>query len=386
LEVEYYDKNNRDQRAYVRADLPEIDRNPNEPDNQLRLSLSLTNNNMQAEMLGNLELKQSRYDLVIEFTAAHYGIQAQAGDVIKVTSDLYTWQPKLFRVQRVKETEAENGLLTATITAVEYDLTIYDTSNINEFVHKPTTNIPPAGGTGNLLVPAGLEVPANLIYPTATVPNFTVRVTMPADGGPYDNIQIWYARAADNTNPDVSAYKWLVDYKPQADSGTFTLNSQHNIVITQLPATVATDRYYIKARLGNRGNYGPFTSYTGVDLDTVSTAWVANPIGNTTEQLLGTNQVLTGLDFGYFVIPNNGYWLRATTMTIDFAGPDTATYTIQPYLYANYQPVFANPNDATYYTLQPNMTFDPYQMDLGSLGVQENTLTDTDSIQTFKWQ
>ena len=105
LEVEYYDRNNRDQRAYVRADLPTNERNPNEPDNQLRLSLGLTNNNMQAEMLGNLELKQSRYDLVIEFTAAHYGIQAQAGDIIKVTSDLYTWAPKLFRVQREKETE-----------------------------------------------------------------------------------------------------------------------------------------------------------------------------------------------------------------------------------------------------------------------------------------
>ena len=219
---------------------------------------------------------------------------------------------------------------------------------------------------------------------------------MPADGGPYDNIQIWYAKAPDNTNPDVSAYKWLIDYKPQADSGTFVLNSQHNIVVTQLPATAATDRYYIKARLGSRGNYSAFSSYTGVDLDTVSTVWTPNPVGNTTQQLLGINQLLAGLDFGYFVIPNNGYWLRATMMDIDFAGPPWSAYLSNVGTYAsdgngNYidtlvVPSFLFGSYPQFLTLHPDIYVDYYQLDLGSLAVQENTLTDTDSIQSFKWQ
>ena len=102
LEVEFFDRYNKDQKAYYRVDLPQLQRNPNEPDNQLRMSLDLVNNSMQSDILGQIELRQSRDDLVIEFTANHYGIQAQAGDIVAVTSDLYGWAPKLFRVMRVK--------------------------------------------------------------------------------------------------------------------------------------------------------------------------------------------------------------------------------------------------------------------------------------------
>jgi len=195
VEAEFYNKYNKDQRAYYRTDLPALIKNPNEPDNQLRLSLDLVNNSMQADILGQLEMRQSRDDLVIDFTSNHYGIQAQAGDVIAVTSELYDWAPKYFRVMRVKEIEGEDGSLTAQIQALEYNPDVYTIESISEF--STSANI----GIGNLISSVGLPAPTT---PTitdanadASVPNFTFNINVPATGGPFDEAEIYFAEGWD---------------------------------------------------------------------------------------------------------------------------------------------------------------------------------------------
>jgi hypothetical protein len=195
VEVEFYDKYNKDQKAYARTDLPSIQRNPNEPDNQLRMSLDLVNSSIQADILSQLEMRQSRDDLVIEFTTNHYGIQAQAGDIIEVTSDLYGWAPKLFRVMRVKEIEGDDGGLTAQIQALEYNPDVYTIEPITEF--STSANI----GIGNLVSSVGLPKPTTPlitnVQPDASIPNFTFSLNIPATGGPFDEVEIYFTEGWD---------------------------------------------------------------------------------------------------------------------------------------------------------------------------------------------
>ena len=190
VEVEFYNKYNKDQKAYFRNNLDIEDRNPNEPDNQLRMSLDLCNNSPQADIIGQMELRQSRDDLVIEFTSTHYGIQAQGGDVIAVTSELYGWYPKYFRVMRVKEIEGDDGSLVANIQALEYNPDAYTIEPITEFSTAANIGIGVWGTSPNLPLPPSVVIAS--VDADSPIPNFELQVTVPASGGPFDEIELYY--------------------------------------------------------------------------------------------------------------------------------------------------------------------------------------------------
>lgn len=194
-EAEFFDKYNKDQRAYARATIDAGERNPNEPDNQLRLSLDLCNNSVQADLLGQLELRQSRDDLVIEFTTNHYGIQAQAGDVISITSELYDWDPKYFRVMRVKEQETEEGGLVAQIEALEYNPDVYTIEPLTEFSTSANIGIGVYGASPNLPQPPVVVITE--IDTDVAIPNFQMQIQIPTSGGPYDEIELFYTEGWD---------------------------------------------------------------------------------------------------------------------------------------------------------------------------------------------
>jgi hypothetical protein len=195
VEAEFYDQYNKDQKAYARNEINFAERNPNEPDNQLRMSLDLCNNSMQADILGQMELRQSRDDLVIDFTSNHYGIQTQAGDIVNVYSELYDWNPKLFRVMRVKEQETEDGGLVAQIQAMEYNGDVYTIEPITEFTTEENIGIGVYGASPNLPPPPDVIIAA--IDADVAIPNFQLQVTIPTTGGPYDEIELYYTEGWD---------------------------------------------------------------------------------------------------------------------------------------------------------------------------------------------
>ena len=198
--IQFYDKYNKDQRGFVKIDLPDALRNPNEPDNALSLTLDLTNNNVQAERLANIELKQSRDDLVITFLTSHYGIQAQAGDVISVYNEIYGWcaptfpNGKYFRVLSTVEKEVDEGLLENEITALEYNSDVYSNENIQEFTTAANIGIIPRSGSPNIPAPI---VTIGTSDPNSGTPSFTINVEIPGFGGPFDELQIWVAEGWD---------------------------------------------------------------------------------------------------------------------------------------------------------------------------------------------
>jgi len=312
LEVEFYDRYNKDQKAYYRSDLPEIQRNPNEPDNQLRMSLDLVNNSMQADILGQVELRQSRDDLVIEFTANHYGIQAQAGDIVAVTSDLYGWAPKLFRVMRVKEQETEDGGLVAQIQGLEYNGDVYTIEPITEFTTEANIGIGVYGTSPNMPQPPRLAIVK--VNGSDPIPNFQLQVRIPTDGGPYDEIEFYVTEGWDEMTVvgSITAGTLTVTSTPFGSIGQGdifkTIGAYTNVSITEQLTNNPVSKTYVSGG-----------AFTPVPVNTVT-------LNNTTGLLIGNTLIGTGL-------PATGAHITAISgsqVTLDtfFTAQAAGTYTV----------------------------------------------------------
>lgn len=200
-EIEYFDKLVKDQRGYKTIEVNAADRNYNEPDNAMRLTLDLCNSNVQAERVANLELKQSRDDLLVVFKSTHYGLQAQAGDVIQLEQSLYGWSSpvfpdgKYFRVIKVKEIDSSEGMY-AEITALEYNADVYADEDISEFTVSANIGIIPRASSVNIPAPI-VQLETNGVRPSGGVPNFRLKILLPTTGGPFDECQLWYSEGDD---------------------------------------------------------------------------------------------------------------------------------------------------------------------------------------------
>ena len=127
-EVRFHNLALRDREDYVLLEIPADQRLPNEPDNKLIINAPMVNNQIQAQLLGLIELKQSRLDQVIEFTTDFSYINIEAGTIITVTNPVYGWTDQLFRVLEVSETQ--DATINITITAQEYNADIYNEDDL----------------------------------------------------------------------------------------------------------------------------------------------------------------------------------------------------------------------------------------------------------------
>lgn len=308
VEVEFYNKYNKDQKSYYRTSLDSADRNPNEPDNQLRMNLDLCNNSIQADLIGQLELRQSRDDLVIEFTTTHYGIQTQAGDVIAVTSELYDWAPKYFRVMRVKEQETEEGGLIAQIQALEYNPDVYTIEPITEFSTSSNIGIGVYGASPNLPQPPVLRI--TQINADKPVPNLQLQIEVPAAGGPYDEIEMYYTEGWDPFNITGSI---------TGSTATITATDYGAINVGDF-FTIGSTNFTITAQLTNSPASKTFASGGAVAANTVT-------LNNTTGLIIGNNLLGTGLPTtGAHIIAISG---SEVTLDTPFVAQAAGTYTVE---------------------------------------------------------
>jgi len=296
VEAEFYDKHNKDQRAYARNEIDAGERNPNEPDNQLRLSLDLCNNSMQADILGQLELRQSRDDLVIEFTTNHYGIQAQAGDVISITSELYDWNPKYFRVMRVKEQETEEGGLVAQIQALEYNPDVYTVEPLTEFSTSANIGIGVYAASPNLPLPPDVVIAS--VDADSAIPNFQLQVTVPTTGGPFDEIELYYTEGWDQHPISGSIVPGTGSNGAALGQGLLTVTATtYGNINPGDQIDLATD-IYIVSQLTNTPASKTFVS-GGVPASTTSTLLTLNDV---TGLIVGNTLTGTGIPNGSFII------------------------------------------------------------------------------------
>ena len=141
IEVEYPSVNQKDQTDVYYAELNAAVLNPNEPYNKLDYRLDMVNDGSRVAQLANIDLNQSRFNTVLTFTADFSAMQVDVGDVVKVTSELYGYVDKLFRVMRVTEKEDAEGVITVDITLLEYSSSVYDDLIGVEDLPKPVTGI-----------------------------------------------------------------------------------------------------------------------------------------------------------------------------------------------------------------------------------------------------
>lgn len=143
VSVEFPHKDLRDQTDYVDLVIPEEDRYPNELDNTLNINLKLTNDPVQAQYIGTVQLKQSRVDRIIEFRTDYTSLGLRAGDIIDVTESMYGFTNKLFRITKVVEEDQNDGSLIIAITGLEYDADVYNTSGLIRQERLKKTGITP---------------------------------------------------------------------------------------------------------------------------------------------------------------------------------------------------------------------------------------------------
>jgi hypothetical protein len=194
LEVEFASRQLRDQNDYYRAEIDPIERNDIEPDNTLNLRLEMCNNALHAGRVGLIELKQSRVDLITSFTADWSALNVRAGDVIKLTTEVFDFNEKLFRVTKTREIERDDSTITVEITALEYNADIYTDETLVDSAENSGSGI---GSIANSVpAPTAPTVTGNA---TAATPFFTVSTTISSGSLPVDSVDFLIGTSSGGT-------------------------------------------------------------------------------------------------------------------------------------------------------------------------------------------
>jgi hypothetical protein len=249
VEVAFANRNARDQSDYYRASVSSALRNNLEPDNQLRMRLDLVNNGIQAGRIGLIELMQSRYDLVISFTADYSALVCEVGDVVKVTNPIYDFTEKLFRITRVRETEGPQGELAVEITALQYDSGVYTDEQQDDAPDEPISGIPPSSQ-----VPPPINTTATIsidtldIVLTCTIPTNSFPINrldwfyLDEDlnpGGTYDYLFSHYATTGSNFQPGETVDAFNTAINLLQNNYTFKVKSQAGQYLSNLSTATA---------------------------------------------------------------------------------------------------------------------------------------------------
>jgi hypothetical protein len=240
----------KDQMNFVRVDLPEVYRSQNEPDNQLQITHELTNNIVQASILANLDLRQSREDLTVVFSTDYSKFNTQVGDVVGITNSVYGWTNKLFRVVRLKRNDSEDGRLTLEITAQAYNDDVYTVEDISDFI--------PNIGAGHSIPNLGAIAKPNapIVTTGSTIsnqPSISLTATIPT--GVVTEMEFWYTR--DDTEPNDNLRNYILLGTTRAEnSGPFTTGQ----TTTFKTVLLQTDSYYFKVRAANQYGTSAFSN------------------------------------------------------------------------------------------------------------------------------
>lgn len=272
----------RDEPDFVNIEIPDSDRNANEPDNTLNLKTNIINDPVQAEIIALQELKQSRVDRIISFKTDYSMIHLKAGDIIDVTNEYYGFAAKRFRIVNITETDDDGGELIIAITALEYDPAVYETSDISRYTVTDSTGIVTIGNIGRPGTPT--VITSNI----AARPHFVATSTSPT--GIVEAMEFWYTT---DVPPAVTidsnrTYNLLKTVVPTVGN-TFAFGTAVTMDYDQL----ATSNFLIKTRGVNKDTVGRFSEPSG----TVYYAPVqaTDAITPDTQAISSTGSLLTAL-------------------------------------------------------------------------------------------
>jgi hypothetical protein len=141
VEIQFPHKDLNNEKDYISLSIADGDRYPNEQENILQIQTELLNDPIQAELLASRQLKQSRIDKVIDFRTDFSKLGLKAGDLIDVTNTPYNFSSKVFRIISIQEDDADDGVLSLSIKALEYNADVYSTAGLTYNVRTLQTGI-----------------------------------------------------------------------------------------------------------------------------------------------------------------------------------------------------------------------------------------------------
>lgn len=273
VDVKYQNRDIKDKTDYVKITIPSGDLYQNEPGSTLQLSLPFTNSQAVALRIGIQSLKQNRIDKVITFTADYSFINITAGDIINVTSDIYGFSSKPFRVITTEEVEGEQGNIEVKFTCLEYSASVY-TGDISEYAIETDDGLFAIGAIGKPPIPTVTKTEK------ANVPR--INVTGKAPTGVVESLEYWISFDVDVVNDDDRIYEQFSTFRNK-DGALLTYNQNCVIRYSQLNA----GQFYIKVRGANSIISGPFSDPSAkitynpvVVADTVSNTPTTDPNGS----------------------------------------------------------------------------------------------------------
>ena len=141
VQLEYPHKDLRNSVDYLTVTLPTADRFNEELDNQLTIKLNTINDPIQAQIIASQELKQNRADKIVEFATDFTANGLKAGDLIDITNAGLDFTNKVFRVIQIEEQDTEDGTIIYSITALEYNADVYNTTGLTYDLRTKLTGI-----------------------------------------------------------------------------------------------------------------------------------------------------------------------------------------------------------------------------------------------------
>jgi hypothetical protein len=208
----------------------------------------MVNNALHAARVGLIELKQSRIDKIITFNADYSAIQCEAGEVVKITNEVYGFTDKLFRITKIREVEGDDGNITVGITALEYNSTIYTDEILVDSADTPGSGIPSFGGSATLPAPSQPTV----VTISTTTPSFRLSTVIDPASTAVDEVQWWY-----NTT-STGAFSYFANEYPAG--GTYAAGS----TVTDVVSLPIEGVFYFKARTGLGSRYSNLSTSTSV--------------------------------------------------------------------------------------------------------------------------
>ena len=250
-EVKFPDGSNQDSFNSATFDLAVIDPAllfPNEPVNKQQITLQFVNDSPRAQLLANRFLKSCREDLQVQVKINYVGLQLEAGDIVTITNSNYGWSSKLFRIAKIVQEFGTDGSITAALSLMEFNPSVYDDASVTEFEPTPNTGLadPLVFGT----VPAPVITSVN---PSAVNPSFQINVTA-SSAGIIEYAEIWYSAFANPTDPQrIFAGTTAI----QADGNPYAPGVAMPVVTL---TGIAAGNWYFFVRMVNELGSSPFSS------------------------------------------------------------------------------------------------------------------------------
>lgn len=224
---------------------------PNEPKNKQQITLQFVNTDVRAQLLANRFLKSCREDLQVQLSINYVGLQLEAGDIVTITNANYGWAAKLFRISKVVENYGSDGTITASLTLMEYNETVFNDASITQFTPAPNTGLSDPLTFGTIPVPVVTNS-----NPNAANPSFVVNVTT-SSNGIVQYAEVWYSAFA---NPTTAQRYFAGTTAILSDGNQYSPGTVLQVTLTDIPS----GNWYFFSRMINNIGASNYSSASAV--------------------------------------------------------------------------------------------------------------------------